>query len=264
MNNKGIALKDEDADTVTLEVQAGEIWDDFVRYCVSNNYYGVENLSYIPGTVGATPVQNIGAYGSEVKDCISKVYAVDIYSLENKTFTNQECQFSYRNSIFKQTKKYIITKVEFVLKKHAKLNLEYANLKNILADNLSISQLRNEIIKIRKNKLPDPQEIPNAGSFFKNPIVELADYELLKRQNPKLVSFKTSDGKMKLAAGQLIEFAGYKGYTNGRVGVHDKQALVLVKHENGTGQNVAELAKEIQTKIFQKFNINLEPEVLIL
>ncbi len=268
MQNKGIKIKSENKHTVTIEAQAGELWDDFVNFAVTKKYYGIENLSYIPGTVGAAPVQNIGAYGSEVKDTICKVYTFDKETNKNKVFSKEECQFEYRNSFFKKEGKdrYIITKVEFILKKQAKLNLSYGNLTKEIQKfkNPSLYELRQTIINIRQSKLPEPQDIPNAGSFFKNPIISFEKWQKLYAQTPCLVSYPVENNKIKLAAGQLIDLAGFKGYTDGKVGVHNKQALVLINHSGGTGKDIVKLAKEIQKKIYNMFEVNLEPEVLIL
>lgn len=268
INIKGIQKLEEDTHKVVLQAAAGEIWDDFVAYCVAHNYYGLENLSYIPGTVGAAPVQNIGAYGAEVKDTIFKVYAYDIKSGQQKVFSHDDCQFEYRNSYFKKAEKsrYIITKVDFVLQKKGELNLSYGNLSGELShiSQPALEDARKAVIRIRKSKLPEPKELPNAGSFFKNPVVDTDYFENLISKFPNLVSYPAGEGHVKLAAGQLIDLSGMKGYRNKRVGVHDKQALVLINHNGASGRDVIDLANKIQQKVFKKFGLMLEPEVLIV
>lgn len=267
MNNKGIKKLNEDTNSVYLRAEAGESWDDFVQYCIERNLYGAENLSYIPGTVGAAPVQNIGAYGVEVKDIIWRVHAFDTKTKLFCEFSNEECRFEYRNSIFKTNYKdrFIITAVDFVMKKKSELVINYGSIAEEAKkySELNLKNLRAIIIAIRKSKLPEPDEIPNAGSFFKNPVVNPAQFEQLKKVYPQLVSYDLPDGNLKLAAGQLIDTAGFKGYRTQRTGVHNKQALVLINHNKAGGKDILELAEMIQSKIREQFGIELEPEVRI-
>jgi UDP-N-acetylmuramate dehydrogenase len=267
MNNRGIQQLNEDSEYVYLKASAGETWDDFVQYCIERNLYGAENLSYIPGTVGAAPVQNIGAYGAEVKDIIWRVHAFDIETKQLREFSKEECRFEYRNSIFKTDFKdrYIITAVDFVLKKDSELTVNYGSIAEEAKkySELNLKNLRNIIISIRKSKLPEPNEIPNAGSFFKNPVVSPEKFRNLKKTYPQLVSYDLPDGNIKLAAGQLIDTAGFKGYRMPHAGVHHKQALVLINHNKAGGKDILELARMIQNKIEQQFGIELEPEVRI-
>lgn len=268
MRNKGIDLLDDDNDFVQLKVQAGELWDDFVNYCVTNNYGGVENLSLIPGTVGAAPVQNIGAYGIEVKDVIHEVEVLNRNTLKKEVFSNEKCNFKYRSSIFKQyfKNKYIILNVTFKLQKKHKLNIEYGAIKEVLKnkENITISDVRNAVIEIRESKLPDYKTFPNAGSFFKNPIVSEFKFNKLKEKYPKLVSYVLEDGTYKLAAGQLIDMANWKGKRKNGVGVHDKQALVIVNYNNATGKDILNFSKIIQQSVFEKFGVDIEREVTIV
>jgi UDP-N-acetylmuramate dehydrogenase len=264
MRNKGIEVLNEDKNHVFLKVAAGEVWDDFVSFCVKRNYGGVENLSLIPGTVGASPVQNIGAYGVEVKDVIEGVEAVNIETGEKHIFKNGDCDFAYRNSVFKNElkNKYIILNVTFKLTKEPKLELSYGNLKNeIVAEFPKVSDVREAVIRIRESKLPNPEELPNAGSFFKNPVIPEAYFLKLKREFPELVSYLAGENKVKAAAGQLIDLCGFKGLKENGVGVHEKQALVLVNYDNADGKNILQFSEKIQQKVFEKFGIRIEREV---
>jgi len=268
MRNKGIELINKNDDYVFVKVQAGEVWDDFVNYCVANNYGGVENLSLIPGTVGAAPVQNIGAYGVEVKDTVFEVQVLNRKTLSIEVFSNEKCNFKYRSSIFKQyfKNKYIILNVIFKLMKKPKLKLDYGAIKASLSDkkNIDISDVRKAIVSIRENKLPDYKILPNAGSFFKNPVVTYFRYNKLKVEYPELVSYPLEDGNFKLAAGQLIDLAGWKGKRKNGVGVHDKQALVIVNYNNATGKDILNFSKIIQQSVFEKFGVEIEREVTVL
>jgi len=264
---KGIEKIKETKQHVFVKAAASEIWDDFVNYCVINNLCGIENLSNIPGTVGATPVQNIGAYGVEIKDTIYEVEALNIENLKIHKFSNKLCEFAYRNSIFKKTlkNKYIILNVIFKLNKTPNFVINYgaieSELKNI--KNYTISDIRNIIINIRKCKLPDPILIGNAGSFFKNPIVNSEFINTLKKEYNSLPTFKVSNDKEKIAAGWLIEQCGWKGKKIGNVGVYINQALVIVNYGNAKGSEILEFSKEIQKSVYNKFGINLETEVNI-
>jgi len=266
MQNKGIKQISETEKDVFLKVAAGEIWDEFVNYCVNHNYGGVENLSLIPGTVGASPVQNIGAYGVEVKEVIEELEAVNIKTGEKEVFKNIGCNFAYRNSIFKNELKnrYIIINVTFRLSKFPKLKLTYGNLHNeINKNNPSIKDVREAVIRIRKSKLPNPERLPNAGSFFKNPIISKQQFEMLIKKFPELVSYPAGENKIKLAAGQLIDLCGFKGRKEKGVGVHEKQALVIVNYDNADGKSILEFSEKIQKAVFLKFGVEIEREVRV-
>lgn len=268
--SKGIALVDEDENYYFLEVQAGEIWDDFVRYCVEMNYGGVENLSLIPGTVGAAPMQNIGAYGVEIRQVFYSLTAVDRITGELRKFYSDECRFGYRESIFKTEVKdrYVIASVTFKLTKKHSLSLDYGDIKRMLelegVTNPGIKDIRKAVIGIRSSKLPDPALIGNSGSFFKNPVIRKELFDNLKMQFPDIPGYAAGEGAVKVAAGWLIEKAGWKGYREGHVGVHDRQALVLVHFGNGQGSEIVALSDKIRKSVAEKFGIELTPEVNIL
>ncbi|MCG1035467.1 UDP-N-acetylmuramate dehydrogenase [Polaribacter sargassicola] len=271
INIKGISIDREDQNNVYITVNAGENWHDFVLWSVDNNFGGIENLSLIPGNVGTCPIQNIGAYGVEVKDTITKVEAVEIETEKLVTFSNEDCNFGYRNSIFKNTVKgkYIITSVCFQLtKKKHNINSSYGAIETELASkNITKPTLKNisdAVIAIRKSKLPDPKEIGNSGSFFKNPVIFKSQFLELEKKYPTIPSYKISDTEIKVPAGWLIEQAGFKGKRFGNYGVHDKQALVLVNYGNASGEEIYQLAKKIKETILEKFNISLEIEVNIV
>lgn len=266
MRNKGIEPVKEDEQNIFLKVAAGEVWDEFVSFCTEKNYGGIENLSLIPGTVGASPVQNIGAYGVEVKDVIYEVETIHKQTCEKRIFKNKDCKFGYRNSIFKNELKdqYIITNVIFKLSKSPELNLSYGNLKNeIIKEDPSIKDVRRAVIRIRENKLPDPEKLPNAGSFFKNPVISTEHFEKLIKQFPELVSYPAGENKVKLAAGQLIDLCGLKGKKENGAGVHNKQALVIVNYDNADGKTIIKFSEKIQKIIFKKFGVNIEREVRV-
>lgn len=254
--------------SVFVRCGAGVEWDDFVAYCVDRGWGGVENLSYIPGKVGASPVQNIGAYGVEAKDSIYSVEYIDILSGELKILSNQECSFGYRDSIFKHELKgrIIITHVTFKLKINPVVNMNYADVNEALKgyDKVDIGVVRECVTAIRKSKLPEPSEVGNAGSFFKNPVVESSLAESLKADNTDLKIFQAEPGFSKIPAAWLIEKCGYKGIRKGNVGVHAKQALVLLAYEEATGEELLSLAYEISSAVFSKFGIKIEPEVNII
>ncbi len=268
---KGISIDKEDEDFVYLTVNSGENWHDFVLYCVEQNYGGVENLSLIPGNVGTCPIQNIGAYGVEVKDVITKVEAVEIASTKLHTFANKDCKFGYRNSIFKNEakNKYAITSVSFKLtKQNHTLNTSYGAIETELASknitNPSLKEVSNAVIAIRKSKLPDPKKIGNSGSFFKNPVISKSHFLELQNQYPNIPSYIISEDEIKVPAGWLIETAGFKGKRFGNYGVHEKQALVLVNYGNATGKEIYALAQKIKETILNQFSIHLEIEVNII
>ena len=267
INTKGVEILREDENEVVIRAQAGEDWPDFVRFCVSKNWHGIENLAHIPGKVGAAPVQNIGAYGMELKDSFLQCEAIELTTGKKRVFTKEECRFGYRESIFKSEIKgqYVITSVDFLLKKNSPLNLEYGNIKAFLEqngiENPSLQQLHDAICAIRDAKLPDVKQIGSAGSFFKNPVISAEQFEVLQQQYPDMPHYPDADGKVKVPAGWLIEQAGWKGWRNKHVGVYDKQALVLVHYGGGRGEDIVELARKIQDSVEVKFGIKISPEV---
>jgi len=266
---QGMEIVREEGEHVWVKVGAGVVWDDFVAWAVDNGWAGVENLSLIPGHVGASPVQNVGAYGMEAADTIYEVEAVDIQAASRVTLPAAECCFAYRDSIFKHQwrNKYIITSVVFRLNKRADFKLDYGSIRAELEQaggEVSLRTVRQAVIRIRNAKLPDVHVFPNAGSFFKNPVVPGAMAKDMKEKYPDMPLYALEEGTAKLAAGWLIEQAGWKGKALGQAGVHDKQALVLVNKGRATGLEIARLANEIKKSVFLKFNVWLEPEVNIL
>jgi UDP-N-acetylmuramate dehydrogenase len=271
INLKGIKIISEDRNSVVLNVMAGENWHEFVQYCIKNDYGGVENLSLIPGNVGTAPIQNIGAYGVELKDVFLDCNTLSIADQSEKKFTKEECKFAYRNSIFKHQKKgkYIITNVTFKLtKNNHRTIIEYGSIKQELENSNihhpSIKDISEVIIKIRESKLPNPNEIGNSGSFFKNPTINNIEFEEFYKNFPTAPFYKLSEFEYKIPAGWLIEKSGFKGQRDGDAGVHKNQALVLVNHGNASGKEILELAEKIQTKVKQDFGILIEPEVNIV
>lgn len=268
---KGRTLVAEDEMSVFIRVGAAECWDDITAWSLQAGYYGLENLSLIPGEVGASAVQNIGAYGSEVYDFISEVRAVDLQTGQSRTFKVQECKPSYRSTMFKSEwkDKYAITYVTYHLHKTFKPNLSYAAVKNELAarnvdtDQLTAALLREIIIEIRSAKLPDPQKIGNAGSFFMNPVVTQAHFERLRAVYPSIPHYLLPNG-VKIPAAWLIETAGWKGKALGQAGVYAQQALILVNLGHAKGQDIKHLAEAIQQSVKEKFDISLKPEVLFI
>ncbi len=264
---KGIEIVSENDNEVVLRVASGENWHQFVLHCIDNNWCGIENLSLIPGTVGAAPMQNIGAYGVEVKDVISQVHTIDVKTGDEVNFTNEECAFGYRTSIFKTTHKnrFFITSVEFTLSKVPHFNTSYGAIRQKLQEmgvqELSIKAISDAVIAIRSEKLPNPAEIGNAGSFFKNPTVEKTFFDQLQKQYPGIPHYPQPDGKVKLAAGWLIEQCGWKGKTFDGYGVHKNQALVLVNYSLTAGQPIYELSEKIIADVKSTFGIELEREV---
>ena len=268
---KGISIDSENHNDIYLTVNAGENWHKFVLWCVSNNYGGIENLSLIPGSVGTCPIQNIGAYGVEVKDTITKVEAVEIKTGKLVSFSLEECQFGYRNSIFKNEVKgkYVLTSVGFKLtKKEHNLNTSYGAIETELASKKvikpSLKDVSEAVIAIRQSKLPDPKKIGNSGSFFKNPVISKTHFEKIQKEFPKVPCYHISDQEIKVPAGWLIEQIGLKGKRFGNYGVHEKQALVLVNYGNASGEEIYQLAKKIQREVQTTFNISLEIEVNII
>ncbi|WP_439128064.1 UDP-N-acetylmuramate dehydrogenase [Polaribacter sp.] len=271
INLKGISIDREDENNVHLTVNAGENWHDFVLFCIAENYGGIENLSLIPGNVGTCPIQNIGAYGVEVKDTITKVEAIEIKTGKRVTFSNEDCQFGYRNSIFKNDlkSKVILTAVSFKLtKKNHQLNTSYGAIESELTSkNIkkpTLKDISDAVIAIRKSKLPDPKKIGNSGSFFKNPVISKAQFLELQKETPNIPNYTVSDAEIKVPAGWLVEQSGFKGKRFGDAGVHEKQALVLVNYGAASGEEIYQLAQKIQQTVFDKFGISLEIEVNVI
>lgn len=268
---KGKKIIKENDDFVWVESQAGENWHEFVLWTIEQDFGGLENMSLIPGNVGTTPVQNIGAYGAEIKDRFVSCQAMAIANQEMRTFQNEECHFGYRESIFKNEVKdqYIITSVVFKLtKRHHTINTSYGDilgeLKKNNIQNPSLKDVSNAVIAIRQSKLPDPKELGNSGSFFKNPIVPKSDFEKIHQQFPEMKYYEVSDTEIKVPAGWLIEQAGFKGKRFGDAGVHKNQALVLVNYGNATGQEILAVSKNIQDTVFKTFGIRIEAEVNVI
>ena len=266
----GIEIVEEDDNSVVVAGGSGIVWHDFVLHAININLGGIENMSLIPGSLGASPMQNIGAYGVEVKDTFEWLEAYHIKSGEIHRFDNAACEFGYRESIFKRKNKgqYIITKVALRLTKKHQLNTSYGSIEQEL-ETLSITDptikdVSNAVIKIRESKLPDPKKIGNSGSFFKNPIIDNASFEAIKAKFPKIASYPAGKGKMKIAAGWLIDQAGWKGRTMGNYGVHKNQALVLVNYGGSSGSDIYNLSEEIIQSIKETYGIDLEREVNIL
>jgi UDP-N-acetylmuramate dehydrogenase len=268
---KGIEVVKETASHVQLKAGAGESWHDLVMYCVTRNFGGIENLSLIPGTVGAAPMQNIGAYGVEIREVIHNVEAIEISSGAIRNFLNEECHFGYRESIFKQNlkDKYFISSITLSLTKtDHRFNTSYGAITEVLKDHhqgqVSVKNISEAVTFIRKNKLPDPALIGNAGSFFKNPSIDGACFDILKRNHPGVPSFPGENGLIKVPAAWLIEQCGWKGKTLENIGVHKHQALVLVNYGGGEGRKIWELAMQIQHSVKDKFDITLHPEVNVI
>jgi len=257
----------EDADHVWVRVGAAIVWDDFVAYSIANGWSGAENLSLIPGEVGASAVQNIGAYGLEAKDLIEKVECISLSDGTRRVFKNEECNYAYRSSIFKHELKgqYAVTYVTYRLSKQFVPHLDYGNLREQLASNpsLSAAAVRQKVIEIRRSKLPDPEVLGNAGSFFMNPIVTREQFEALRAAYPQIPYYDVPNG-VKIPAGWLIEQCGWKGRTLGRAGVYEKQALILVNRGGATGEEVVRLCRTIQQDVFKKFGIEIHAEVNLI
>lgn len=270
ISTKGIAKINEDSDFVMINAQAGVPWDEFVNYCLDNNLSGVENLALIPGNVGSCPIQNIGAYGVEAKDCIESVEVVDIKNIQMYEISNKDCHFEYRDSIFKKElkDKAIIVSVTFKLSKKPKLNIEYGAIRDELNKmnifDPTIRDVANAVTNIRRCKLPDPKETGNAGSFFKNPSVQEKEFSKLKSSFPEIPSYTQPEGTFKIPAAWLIEQCGWKGFREGDAGVHEKQPLVLVNYGEASGNDICQLALAIQNSVKMKFGIRLDMEVNII
>lgn len=269
-NLKGITVVNETAEHVFVKCAGGEVWHEFVMWCINQNYGGLENLSLIPGCTGASPMQNIGAYGVEIKDTFYELEAVHAITGEEKTFSKSDCEFGYRESVFKHQLKnqFIITSVTFQLSKNPSFHIEYGAIKQELdamnISELSIKAISQAVINIRSSKLPNPKEIGNAGSFFKNPEVSSNVYERLKNEFQNLVAYPLENGNYKLAAGWLIEQSGLKGYRVGDAGVHKLQALVLVNYGGATGNEIYDLSTHVLKTVHDKFGVELEREVNII
>jgi len=271
MGLKGIEVLDETNDEVFVKAMAGEVWHEFVLWCIEHHYGGLENLSLIPGYVGSAPIQNIGAYGVEQGACFHSCEVLDRETNELVTLSKKDCEFEYRDSIFKSKyqNRYIITSVIYKLQKtNHKLHIDYGAIQSVLKEkniqSPSIRDVSEAVIQIRSEKLPNPKELGNSGSFFKNPIIDKDLLDTLQESYPDIPHYTQENNQVKLAAGWLIEKAGFKGQRNGNVGSHHKQALVLVNHANATGQEVYEFAMEIIKKVQEQFGITLEPEVRII
>ena len=271
INIKGIEILKETETEVLVKAMAGENWHEFVQYCIANDFGGLENLSLIPGNVGTAPIQNIGAYGVELKDTFESCNTVEIETLKEKEFTKVECAFEYRNSIFKNEgkEKYIITSVTFKLtKKNHKTSISYGDIQKVLNDKKietpTIKDISEAVIAIRQSKLPDPKVLGNSGSFFKNPVIDSETFQEFRRNFPEAPFYEVSPTEFKIPAGWLIEKAGFKGQRFGDVGVHKNQALVLVNYGGGTGQEIYDLSTKIIDAVLTTYNIELEREVNIL
>ncbi|HEX7754876.1 MAG TPA: UDP-N-acetylmuramate dehydrogenase [Niabella sp.] len=267
---RGYEVVQDEEDFVTIKVAAGEVWHQFVLHCLKHQYAGVENLALIPGCVGASPMQNIGAYGVELKDVFYELTALDREAHTTRIFTNEACGFGYRESVFKNRYKdqFVITDVTYRLRKTPVFHIEYGAIRQELdrlnITELSINAIAQAVINIRSSKLPDPAKIGNAGSFFKNPSVERSQYLSLKNRFPDIVAYENADGTMKLAAGWLIEHAGLKGYRRGDAGIHEKQALVLVNYGTASGSALLELCDLVIDTVLEKYGVRLHPEVNII
>jgi len=269
IETQGWKVTGEDDCSITFRVEAGVVWDEFVAYCAGNNYWGIENLSYIPGRTGAGPIQNIGAYGVEMKDCFAGLEAFDLQKGEIETFTGPSCRFGYRDSIFKNEGRgrYVITTVSFRLRKDGEPNLGYGavkeELKRMGITMADATAVRTAVGNIRRSKLPEPSQLGNAGSFFKNPVVPIEQYLELKRAYPDMPGYEQG-GSHKLSAGWLIERCGWKGKRVGNAGVYEKQALILVNFGKATGREVLDLATAIQEDVQKTFGVRLEREVAVV
>ncbi|SFD05513.1 UDP-N-acetylmuramate dehydrogenase [Chitinophaga sp. CF118] len=267
---KGIEVIKEDEEFVYVKAGAGENWHGFVMDCIKHNRAGLENLSLIPGNVGASPMQNIGAYGVEIRDTFYELEAFHLEDFTTHTFNNGDCEFGYRESVFKRKYKgqFAIISVTYRLSKHPQFNIRYGaieeELKRMGITELSIQAVSQAVINIRTSKLPDPAEIGNAGSFFKNPTIAAPVYEQLKAVHPGLVAYPVDGGQYKLAAGWLIEQCGWKGFREGDAGVHAKQALVLVNYGHASGADIYRLSQQVLDSVHEKFGVDLEREVNII
>jgi len=267
---KEIAIQHEDAEHIYVKAGAGENWHQFVLHCIHHNWAGVENLSLIPGNIGASPIQNIGAYGVELENVFLSLEAYHLQEKKVHTFTVADCEFGYRDSVFKNRYKdqFAILSVTFRLRKKPIYHVSYGaiteELEKMGVKEFSIKAVSQAVINIRSSKLPDPEKIPNSGSFFKNPEVSATKYEELKIKSPGIVAYPLTKGTVKLAAGWMIEQCGWKGYRKGDAGCHAKQALVLVNYGNATGKEIYDLSEEILQSVNEKFGVILEREVNVI
>ncbi|MGO4822454.1 MULTISPECIES: UDP-N-acetylmuramate dehydrogenase [unclassified Flavobacterium] len=268
---KGKKIIQEDEEYVWVESQAGENWHEFVLWTIEHDFGGLENMSLIPGNVGTTPVQNIGAYGAEIKDTFISCEAINIQNQEIKSFTNEECHFGYRESIFKNEVKdqFIITSVVYKLtKKNHTIRISYGDITSELAKNNvtnpTLKEVSNAVTAIRKSKLPDPKDLGNSGSFFKNPIIKKSEFERIHKKFPEMKFYEISATEVKVPAGWLIEQTGLKGKRFGDAGVHINQALVLVNYGNATGQEILDVSKHVQDTVYKTFGIKIEAEVNVI
>ncbi len=270
INLRGMHMVEIDADFVVMEAAAGENWHEFVDICVKNRYYGLENLALIPGKVGAAPVQNIGAYGVEQKDFFHSLSGIDIESGEIRHFAKDECRFGYRDSIFKNElrDKFIVTAVRYRLPKQSALNLSYHELKSEVEKFVVVKPdaryVFETVCHLRQRKIPNPQAIPNAGSFFKNPVIDMQLFNEIKKDYPQIASFAADPGNMKISAGWLIEQCGWKGRSVGDAAVYENHALILINRGNASGSDILQLSRDIQDSVEEKFRIRLQPEVRII
>lgn len=270
INIKGIQIIQETESHVYIKAMAGENWHEFVLYCIENNFGGVENLSLIPGNVGTAPIQNIGAYGVELENTFVSCSAIELETLKEKVFTKQDLRFGYRDSIFKNEakNKFVITDVTFKLtKNNHRIHNSYGDIQRILQEkgikDPGIKDISDAVIQIRQSKLPDPKELPNSGSFFKNPVIDSVQFKKFKEKFPEAPFYQISSTEYKIPAGWLIEMCGFKGKRYGDAGVHKKQALVLVNYGHATGKEIRELADNIQKTVKAKTEITITPEVNI-
>ncbi len=264
-NIPGVEIVNEDRQNIWVEVGAGENWDEFVQFCVDEQLGGVENLAFIPGSVGAAPVQNIGAYGQEAGNIVATVKGYDLEKQQFVEYSKEECQFSYRNSIFKSELKnqFIILSVVFKLDKFPEFNLDYKKLEQKVTEHgeINLQNIKQAVTEIRTEKLPDVNVIGSAGSFFKNPLVDIGTAKKIEAKFNEMPVFEAGKGKVKLAAGWLIDKAGWKVFREGDLGVHEKQALVIVNYGNATGMDIYNLSEKIKQSVFEKFGVELEREV---
>lgn len=267
---RGIEVLYEDEKTVKIKIGAGEIWDRFVKYSVGKRWFGIENLAHIPGLVGAAPIQNIGAYGVELKNVFVSLRAINIETGELNEFSKNDCEFDYRTSIFKTRlkDKFLIYDICLRLFKSEHIDLSYQDLQSYFIDTpkdrINQKAVFNAVTNIRKNKLPDPNKLGNAGSFFKNPVISETEFSKLKKEFPDIIGYKQNNDSVKLAAGWLIEKLGYKGIREGDIGVHNKQALIIVNHGNAKGKDIFDFSERICQSVNSVFGVKLEREVNIL
>lgn len=265
----GKSIISESENTTTVKVGAGEDWHKFVLWSIDNKLSGIENMALIPGSVGAAPMQNIGAYGVEVKNVIENVWAINIKDGKKIIFSNSDCNFEYRDSIFKNElrNKIIITHVSFNLNKTPNYNTQYGDIESEIKNlgmSISTKSIFHAVVNIRNRKLPNPAIIGNSGSFFKNPIISNKQFKKIQKEFPEIVAYRLSQQKIKIAAAWMIDSCGWKGYRKGDAGVHKKQALVLVNFGNATGREIISISKKIQDSVHHKFGIEIKPEVNII